>query len=382
MSALLDLHPDTGHPAVVAVREIHDLLDDLDDASAPLAAGGYAALVADCDRAVTRLQALKLKLLAAADKAEVALDAGMPGTSAWLAAQTRAGGADAAREVRLATALDDDLPATAAALGSGALSPAHATVIAATNARLPVSLSREDRVRVEAALVAKAKRLDPVRLRKAARRALEVVERDVAVVDAHEDALLCEEETAALERTRLTLHDNHDGTVSGHFTIPTLAGAILRKAIQQLSSPRRRGAHTGPHADPDWARRQGEAFVEVLEHLPTDRLHGKVAATVVVTLDHDKLCARVGRGRRRHRRADLRGRRRGGSPAGPGSCRRSCPAPPRCSTSAAPSASSPRPNAPPSPPGTPPARPTGATDPSPGASCTMISPGPRAAGPT
>ena len=27
----------------------------------------------------------------------------------------------------------------------------------------------------------------------------------------------------------------------------------------------------------------------MLEHLPTDRLHGKVAATVVVTLDHDKL---------------------------------------------------------------------------------------------
>ena len=109
-------------------------------------------------------------------------------------------------------------------------------------------------MRVEAALVAKAKRLDPVRLRQAARRALEVVERDVAVVDAHEDALLREEETAALERTRLTLHDNHDGTVSGHFTVPTLAGAILRKAIQQLASPRRRGpptpaptpARTGP----------------------------------------------------------------------------------------------------------------------------------------
>ena len=72
---------------------------------------------------MTRLQALKLKLLAAADKAEVALDAGMPGTSAWLAAHTRAGGADAAREVRLATALDDDLPATAAALAPAPCPP-------------------------------------------------------------------------------------------------------------------------------------------------------------------------------------------------------------------------------------------------------------------
>ncbi len=56
------------------------------------------------------------------------------------------------------------------------------------------------------------------------------------------------------------------------------------------ASPRRRG----PGADPDWAHRQGEAFVDLLEHLPTDRLHGKVAATLVITLDHDKLAAQVG----------------------------------------------------------------------------------------
>ena len=37
----------------------------------------------------------------------------------------------------------------------------------------------------------------------------------------------------------MTLHDNGDGTVSGHFTVPTLAGAILGKIIDQLASPRR-----------------------------------------------------------------------------------------------------------------------------------------------
>ncbi len=140
MTAVLDLHPDAGHPAVAGVRAIHDLLDTL-DTTTPLASGEYAALVTDCDRAVTRLHALKLRLLAAADKAEVALDAGLPGTSAWLARHTRTAGADAAREVRLATALDDDLPATAAALAAGTVSPAHATVIAAATSRLPESLS-------------------------------------------------------------------------------------------------------------------------------------------------------------------------------------------------------------------------------------------------
>ena len=80
MTAVLDLHPDTGHPAVAGVRAIHDLLDSMDTTTA-LSSGEYAALVADCDRAVTRLQALKLRLLAAADKAEVALDAGLSGTA-------------------------------------------------------------------------------------------------------------------------------------------------------------------------------------------------------------------------------------------------------------------------------------------------------------
>ena len=103
---------------------------------------------------------------------------------------------------------------------------------------------------------------------------------------------------------RLTLHDNLDGTVTGHFTVPTLAGAILRKAIQQMVSPRRRrevGRRTHPRASrrrrarastrsaTGPAEQGGWAFVELLEHLPTDRLHGKVAATVVVTVEHEHL---------------------------------------------------------------------------------------------
>jgi len=39
----------------------------------------------------------------------------------------------------------------------------------------------------------------------------------------------------------------------------------------------------------DWRHRRGIAFVELLEHLPTDHLHPKSAATVVVTIDHTVL---------------------------------------------------------------------------------------------
>jgi hypothetical protein len=102
------------------------------------------------------------------------------------------------------------------------------------------------------------------------------------------------------------MRDHADGTTSGYFTVPTLAAAILRKTVQQLASPRRfadraaaQGATTAAtqraaFADVDWSQRYGQAFVELLEHLPTDRLSGKVAATVVVTIDYEKLTARLG----------------------------------------------------------------------------------------
>ena len=149
--------------------------------------------------------------------------------------------------------------------------------------------------------------MNPGRLRRAARRALLVAERSAAEAEAHEDAELRAEEARAEAQARLTIHDNGDGTVTGRFTVPALAGAILRKTIQQIASPRRQairpaGEHTsaggerqGPAGSTDlregvdWAHRYGAAFVELLEHLPTDRLHGKVAATVVVTVDHDRL---------------------------------------------------------------------------------------------
>ena len=87
---------------------------------------------------------------------------------------------------------------------------------------------------------------------------------------------------------------NLDGTMSGHFTVPAFAGQILRKTIQQLASPRRwrESRPAAARSDDlaiDWAQRYGQAFTELIEHLPTDRLTGKVAATVVVTLDAQRL---------------------------------------------------------------------------------------------
>ncbi len=274
--------------------DLHELLDRSTDAvQEPLPSGEYAALVAEVDRAVHRLEAVKLRLVAAADRADVGALSGMSGTGAWLAKQTRTAGAAAAGQVTLAAALEA-LPATGAALDAGEVSPEHAAVIAGATRRLPETLDAEQRARVETRLVAQAKTLDPVALRTKARRALEEVTTK-AEADRHHDATLRDEEAAARAKTRLVLHDNTDGTISGHFTVPTLAGVILRKIIQQLASPRRgrlgaTDAHTGPVGDRiDWPQRYGHALIELLEHLPTDSLHTKTAATIVITLDHTQL---------------------------------------------------------------------------------------------
>jgi hypothetical protein len=77
---------------------------------------------------------------------------------------------------------------------------------------------------------------------------LEAVEEDQARVDAHHDSLLRDEEALARAKTRLTMHDNRDGTVSGHFTVPTLAGAILPqgRATAHLTAARAAGCQLRP----------------------------------------------------------------------------------------------------------------------------------------
>jgi hypothetical protein len=341
MTAVVAQTSATGRtPVAEGLARIHASIDELGATDTGEVSGRD---VAEVDRAMSRLAAAKLSMVAAAHRQGAAERAGMTSTGTWLAAHTRAGGAQAAADVALATALDASLPLTREALAVGALSTEHAAVIAGTTSRLPESLTDAERSKVEAALVARARLVDPARLRRSARRALEAAERTAEEALVHEDAELRGEEDRARRRTRLTLHDNLDGTVTGHFTVPTLAGAILRKTIQQMVSPRRHQAraavrdhdgplrggpgHDGPvgggpgHDGPlrggvpgaaptsalgsaghhggrsalrDWSHEYGKAFVELLEHLPTDRLSGKAAATVVVTIDHDRLRDQLG----------------------------------------------------------------------------------------
>ena len=124
MAALLDLHPDTAHAVLVGVAEVHGVLDRMHAGTASRwLRVTTPRVVAEVDRATRRIESLKLKLVAAADQAGVAKDAGFTGTDAWVAKTTTVSRADAARQVALAAELESGHDATAEALDAGLVSP-------------------------------------------------------------------------------------------------------------------------------------------------------------------------------------------------------------------------------------------------------------------
>ena len=264
-----------------------------------LSAQAQADLLRELDRATSKISAVRLRLLAVAVKRGTARASGAADTGQWAATVTNSDQAAAQRQVGLAAALSER-SATARALAQGAMSTEHAAVIVGATRRLPDTVTEAQRDEVEVDLVAKAAKLPPTALRRVARRALAAIEPDERKVDAHENAVVADEESLARGKTRLSLHDNVDGTVTGHFTVPMLHGHLLRKVLEAMTAPRRgrlgaSPAQVGHHVGlrTDWDHARGSAFCELLEHLPTDHLHPKTAATIVVTIDEEQLRGRL-----------------------------------------------------------------------------------------
>lgn len=159
--------------------------------------------------------------------------------------------------------------------------------------------------RVEAAqadLIRYAGELGFEDLQRVANRVVEVVDPDRA--DQILQAQLLRQEQAALAGCEFILRIQPDGTGHGRFHhLPAVPTAMLKKALDAITAPRRRPdsalvgetpldrrLETSPDELP-YPNRLGRAFCELVEHLPTDGLpsQGSTAATVVVTIDHTKL---------------------------------------------------------------------------------------------
>lgn len=308
MTALLDLAPEGTPPPLLATAEIHAAIDQLTSVVfESYGADVLASALVELKRAESRLAACKHRILRAADTTRVAAAFGATDTSSWAALLTHTDGDVAARDVKLARSLVTGSP-TRVALEAGDISADHARVIATATTQLPDGLTQEDALVVERSLVSKAHTLSPRHLRAEARRCIDAITPDPEIVDEHENSVTKSEEDRAYDAATLSLHDNGDGTLTGRFTIPIFHGLLLKKVIDAITAPRRNRFTTArsSNSDPQFTgagTRAGEtrperitaeharglAFIELLEHLPTDHLHTTTAATVVVNIDHHAL---------------------------------------------------------------------------------------------
>ncbi|HEX6247071.1 MAG TPA: DUF222 domain-containing protein, partial [Nocardioidaceae bacterium] len=153
-------------------------------------------------------------------------------------------------------------------------------------------------LRAEAHLLDLAGEFDATALRRLGRRLFEVVCPEAA--DRVEGEKLAEEEQRARRKASLTMRDDGDGTVEGRFRLPRLHAALLKKALEALTSPRRLGEG---RLDPATGRKVpyevllGQGFMELLEnHLDPAGLpaQGGSPFTLVVTVGVDALRTGVG----------------------------------------------------------------------------------------
>jgi hypothetical protein len=206
-----------------------------------------------------RLEALELKVLAAADRDDVGAETGATSTGAWLSHVTLADRPEVAARVKLAGALDDQHRATASGLAAGDYSVAHATVITKALADLPADLDPEVVVRAEKTLVEEAHYVTPNQLRQVGRHLLDVVAPEV--VEAREQGRLDRADAAAFAIARLTMRSLGDGTTQGWFRLPDLHAGILKTSVEALIAPRK---NAKPEPDPitgrlpDHATRMGQ----------------------------------------------------------------------------------------------------------------------------
>jgi hypothetical protein len=304
-----------------------------------------SADVQEADRVVRRAEAVRSALVAAADRQQVHRQWGHSSTSAWMAAATRSGGAAAQQEVVLATALAGGLDRTREAFESGRVSKRNAGIIVKAMDKLPEGVTLADREKVESALVRDAAHMNPGLLDRAAKVALAAAEKTAAEVADHLEQQLLDEERRAYRSSTVTLRDLGNGTTELRALLPTTVAGVLRKVLQTMTAPRRdhlrkaaekaladgqtlagclddgsvaadllgsTGTHKHPSfgtganrasgangagvegrnadwADIDWAHRRGRALTELIEHLDTERLTGKVASTVIVTMTAEQV---------------------------------------------------------------------------------------------
>src|SRR5919112_1103380 len=220
------------HPIAGFTRRLHAVLDTLTDAPAwSMTAGEQRYALTELARAEQRLAELRFRVLAAADRSDLAAESAASSTA----------------DVLLAQALDGGFAATRDALADGLVDVPQAREIIRAVQALPDTVDAQDRGRAEKHLINLAGEHDAKTLKLLGRRVFEVLDPDAA--DEQEGRRLQAEEDAAARKTYLQVCDNGDGTRPGRFKIPTLHAAMLAKMLSGFTNPRHRHSSTGPASD-------------------------------------------------------------------------------------------------------------------------------------
>jgi len=253
-------------------------------------------------RFIARAEAERMRILATAD--DVAQSTGDRSTASWLATKTRDAHGTVRRHAALATALDQRWVQVADAFAAGVVNLAQTRVMTEALDTLPQELGDDLRAKAELLMVEEAANLGPGELRVFGSRLLDYLAPDIA--DELEYQRLLAEETRAHAATRLSMRPRGDGSTDIHARIPDHAAGRLRAYLNAYTAPRRRHldspfgpvetADTDEFAQLPIARQRGEAFVALLENIPTAGLprHGGAATSVLVILDHDTLVSGIG----------------------------------------------------------------------------------------
>ncbi|TCJ00325.1 HNH endonuclease signature motif containing protein [Aeromicrobium sp. IC_218] len=255
-------------------------------------------------QAAAALQALTVRLTAAADGRGLPREDGCTSPTVWLASTTNVSKREASKLVSL-TRLDPTRGRiTQERWSTGRLTTEQAHIILRALDQLPEWFVDEQHDDAEATLLEHASEFGADDLRRLANRIVEVVDPDSA--DEIIGAQLERQEKQAWDETHLSIIRMGRGRSSIRGVLPNVQADMLKTVLEGLASPRRAGAVfrdvDGEHSDHeigrlDHARRMGLALCELVEHLPQDAFPqaGGVAATVTINIDLDDLRERISR---------------------------------------------------------------------------------------
>ncbi|MDQ3157268.1 MAG: HNH endonuclease, partial [Actinomycetota bacterium] len=190
--------------------------------------------------------------------------------------------------------LEESALSTQEAMARGELGMGQVQVIAKTMGGLPEDLTQAQREAAETTLIGDAQRLTLKDLRRRADRIADVFAPDQ--VDQVEQRTLVERERAARARTEFWMIDQRDGTHKGGFVIPDLHADMLKTMIDAIAAPRRdhlRPEEIDVFGDLTYPQRMGLGFLELLEHVPGDRLPAGGTA-LTVNFDYEQLVSGIG----------------------------------------------------------------------------------------